>query len=230
MTPPKMSRRHKLFAAAPALLVIGITTITASGLSVISGANAASTVTVSGSVAAAMSISPDTNTASCGLGSLGIGDFSGGAFTQTGATCLVQFATNSVNGAYLAIDDSNAAPFFCTATCTATSNDAVENATSAAGGSALGNDQFGAALIGVAGTPAPVAGTNFELDLSPGTQTGAETIWGPVDAALARVCETTAVTSVTQSCTMTFAADGQGATQTAGAYSGTANVLATANP
>jgi hypothetical protein len=97
-------------------------------------------------------------------------------------------------------------------------------------GSALGDDQFGVALVSTAGTPTPAAGTNFEIDPTPGTQTGPETIWGPVAPASATICETSALTTANQTCTMTFAADGQGATQTAGSYAGTANVIATAKP
>lgn len=226
-------RTSRLLAFGPALVMICATAFVASGVSVVGSATgASSTLDVTGSVAAGMSVTPDTTSACTGGTNAiaAIGDFSDGAYHQAGAPCTISFATNSTNGAYVTIDDANAVPFFCTASCAAASNDSVENVAAAAGGSALGNDNFGVALTAVGGTPAPVAGTNFEIDPTPGTQTGAETIWAPVDAAPARMCETSALTTATQSCTFTFAVDGQGATQTAGSYTGTANILATANP
>ena len=220
-------RRHKILAFIPALVVIGVVAVTASGLSIIPGAGAASTIGVAGTVSAGMSVNPDTATACAGTSNVSVGDFSDGAFHASASDCTMSFATNSPNGANVTIDDADAAPFFCTGTCVAASNDTVENVPAAAGGSALGDDQFGVALISVAGTPAPVAGPNFELNAAP---TGASTTWAPVAPAIANFCQTSALTTVTQSCTIRFAVDGQGATQTAGTYGGTANILATANP
>ncbi|MCW2927966.1 MAG: hypothetical protein JWM86_1934 [Thermoleophilia bacterium] len=221
------SRSRKFIAFIPAMVVMGVVAITASGLSIIPGAGAASTLSVTGNVTAGMSISPDTASACGGGSTVPIGDFSAGTPIVAGTGCTVTFATNSVNGANVTIDDVDAAPFFCTGACTAASNLSVENVAAAAGGSALGDDNFGVALTAVAGTPAPVAGTNFTVDATP---TAAESIWAPVAAAPSNFCQTSAVTTATQSCSIRFAADGQGATQTAGSYAGTANVLATANP
>ena len=225
-----MTRRQKLVAFGPAIVVIGLTAALATGWSLIPGAGAASTLTVGGTVSAGMSVNPDTATACAGTNSTSVGDFSDGAFHGSAANCTVSFATNSVNGANVTIDDADAIPFLCTGSCTAGSNNTVENVTAAAGGAALADDTFGVALVSVAGTPAPVAGANFKVDPSPASQTGGEAIWGPIDAAPANICQTSAVTTVTQSCTFGFGVDGQGATQTSGSYSGTANILATANP
>lgn len=229
-------RTSRLLAFGPALVMICATTFVASGASVVGSATgASSTIDVTGNVAAGMSVTPDTTSACTGGTNAiaAIGDFSDGAYHEAGAPCTISFATNSTNGAYVTIDDADAVPFFCTNSCTAGTNDSVENVAAAAGGSALANDTFGAALLATTGTPKPVAGTNFEneeLDGTPGVYNGATTIWAPVDAAPSRICETTALTTATQGCTFTFGVDGQGATQTAGAYSGTANILATANP
>jgi hypothetical protein len=230
MSATKLSRRHKLLAFAPALVVIGITAAVASGISLVPGAGAASsTITIDGSVSAGMSVTPDTTAACAGSSTVSFGDFTTGAPVVSGSGCTVSFATNSTNGANVSIDDTDAAPFFCTGACTAASNLSVENvaANAVTHGTALSDDTFGVAVTGTAGTPAPAAGANFTID---GTPTAAEAIWGPVAAAPSNLCETTAVTSVTQSCSFAFGLDGQNSTNTPGAYGGTANVLATANP
>src|SRR4051812_40691232 len=106
---PKFSRRHKLLAFAPAVVVIGITAIVASGLSIIPGATAANTVVVNGTVTASMSVSSDTSTAACGGGTPGIlsvGDFSDGAFHASGGACTLTYATNDPSGAHVAISDN----------------------------------------------------------------------------------------------------------------------------
>lgn len=225
-----ISRRQKLLAFGPALAAIGLTAVAASGASIIPGATAASsTLTVNGNVVAGMSVTPDTTNACGGTASTGVGDFSNGAFVAATSSCTVSFATNSTAGANVTIDDStDATPFFITGLGDA-DNNTLDNVTAVAGGTTLGDDMFGVALTATAGSPLPAAGPNFEIDGTPGAVAG-ETIWGPIAAAPANICQTTALTSTTQSCTFTFGVDGQGPTQTAGTYSGTANVLATANP
>jgi hypothetical protein len=231
MSATKLSRRHKLLAFAPALVVIGITAAVASGISVIPGASAANTVQVNGTVTASMSVSSDTNTAACGGGTPGIlsvGDFSDGAFHASGGACTITYATNDPTGAHVTISDSDAAPFFCTASCTAATNDSVENPAGTPGGAALADDQFGVSLTSMSGTPAPTKGANYAApDASP---TGAEAIWAPVTPATATVCTTSAATTVNETCGVTFGVDGQGATQTAGNYTGTANFVAVTGP
>jgi hypothetical protein len=228
MSATKLSRRHKLLAFAPALVVIGITAAVASGISLVPGAGAASsTITIDGSVSAGMSVSPDTTTACAGSSTISFGDFTLGNPVVSGSTCTVSFATNSTNGANVTIDDADAAPFFCTGACTAASNLSVENVAANAGGTALTDDTFGVAVKATAGTPAPAAGANFTIN---GTPTTGAAIWGPIAAAPSNLCSTIAVTSVTQSCSFVFGLDGQNSTNTPGSYGGTANVLATANP
>lgn len=226
-----ISRRQKLLAFGPALAAIGLTAVVASGASIIPGATAASsTVTVNGNVVAGMSVTPDTTSACGGSSTTGVGDFSDGAFRAAASTCTVSFATNSTAGANVTVDDaSDTTPFFITGLGDA-DNNTLDNVTAVAGGTTLGDDQFGIALTGTAGSPLPAAGPNFEIDTTPATQVAGETIWGPIAAAPANICQTTALTDTTQSCTFGFAVDGQGSTQTAGTYSGTLNVLATANP
>lgn len=231
---PKLSRRRKFLAFAPALVVIAATAVVASGISVIPGATAANTVTVNGTVTASMSLASDTSTASCGGGTpgiLGVGDFSAGTFIASGA-CVITYASNDPAGAHVTIVDSDAtAPFFCTAPCTNGSNNTVENATLSGGGNvgtALGNDQFGVSLRSTSGVPLPGPGANFSA--ADATPTGPETIWAPVGTAVNTVCTNAGATTTNQTCGITFGVDGQGATQTSGSYSGVANLVAVTGP
>lgn len=225
-----MSRRQKLLAFGPALLAIGTTAIVASGASIIPGATAANTLTVNGSVATTMSIPSDTTSACSGTAISNLGAFEDGAVHTSPAACTISFASNSVNGVNVTVADNDAAaPFFKTGA-GGTDNSELDNVTPGAGGVALADDSFGIALTATAGTPTPAAGANFEIDGTPATQTGGETIWGPVGAANATICETTALTTATQSCSFVFGVDGQGATQTSGSYTGVANIVAAAKP
>jgi hypothetical protein len=229
---PKLSRRHKLLAFAPALVVIGITAAVASGISIIPGASAANTVTVNGTVTATMSVASDTSTAACGGGTPGIlsvGDFSDGAYHASGGACTITYATNDPTGAHVTISDNDAtAPFFCTAPCVAASNNAVENPAGTPGGAALANDQFGVALASMSGTPAPTKGTNYAAPNA--APLGTDAVWAPVGTAAATVCTTNAATTVNETCGVKFGVDGQGATQTSGSYSGVANFVAVTGP
>jgi hypothetical protein len=225
-----MTRRHKLLAFGPALVMIGLTAVVASGASIIPGATAANTITVNGTVSAGMSVTSDTTSACTGGTNAiaDIGDFSDGAF-HSAPGCTVSFASNSTNGADVEVSDNDGtAPFFKTGA-GGTDNTELDNVTNAAGGAALADDTFGIALTATGGTPAPAAGTNFTIDATP---TGAETIWGALGAGAQNICGTTAVTTATQNCDFVFGVDSPGTSggQTAGSYTGTALVVATVNP
>lgn len=222
--PKKMTRRQKVVAFTPALVVLGITALTASGMSVVPGATAANTVTASGTVTKTMSVPLDTADGNCAAQS--VGDFTDGAFRTSVGTCMVTFATNSTAGAAVTIrDNDSTAPFFCTAACTDASNNSL-GGPSALGPEALGNDQFGVAVQAVGGSPTPTAGSEFAVDPD-GVPTAAELIWGPVGTTDLTICATSSETTANNTCTLRFAVDGQGSTQTAGTYNGTVYLNAT---
>jgi len=227
-SPTAPVRRRELLWFLPAAALACALAWVAAGGSLVPGATAANEVTVDGSVVAGIYVSPDTSQAACGNGTLSVGDFTDGAFRASASTCTVQYATNSMNGALLTIRDSDATnPFFCIASVCASDNGSLDNVASSSGGSTLGDDQFGVAIVGTSGAPTPVAGASFEIDSTP---TGSESIWAPLGTSAATLCETSALTTATHSCSIRFGVDGQGATQTAGAYSGTATIEAAVKP
>ncbi len=160
MDRPLTSRRHKLLAAAPALVVIGITALAASGLSLISGATAASTVGVTGTVASSFSTSPTTTG---GGGATGCADedlgpnFRSAAIASNG--CTISFSSNNATGSQVVFENDNAGAvdFFCgdpdgagalprdCATDGNTVNDLVGS------GNTLASEGFGIALKSVGG-------------------------------------------------------------------------------
>jgi hypothetical protein len=220
--PRKLSRRQKLIAFAPALIVGCMTIYVASGASVVSGATA-STVNISGSVNG--SVATDATLSGCA--DTALDTFEAGYDVTSG--CTVTFAANYGAGAEVQFEDNNNgnAAFFCsdgvvgaggTRSC-ATAEDRVENV---AANSAITNDTLGIALTGMtgAGNDTGTRGSAFidaaDVDSSP---TAAEAIWYPITDADQELCFTTLASSTSTTCTFVVGADGDAATAS-GDYTG----------
>lgn len=235
MARPPMSRRHKLLAAAPALVVIGITALTASGLSVVTGATAASTVGVTGTVATAGSADPEITNPGADCADDGTNETLANFGTNFAATdgCRVDFYTNNVDGAEVLFEDDfgAAGAFFCsdgdptagiqmgTRSC-ATDLGRLDNVPAQGSTILSSSDRFGLALMTAAGGGTVAAGSG--VSAPDATPDGTEAIWSPIDTTQRQLCTTsTPNTSGTlANCQFAFGGAGEGAGQGSGDYYG----------
>jgi hypothetical protein len=232
--PTQNLRRHQLLAFAPALVVIGITALTASGMSVVSGATAASSVGVTGTVTSTFSTDPGVTG---GGGATGCADETVGTFASTAGIsngCTVSFSSNNATGSEIVFenDQAGAVPFFCadpdgagplSRDCSVAGN-TVANLSGA--GNALASDRFGLALVSLGGDAGTTAGTGVSAaDPAPAA---ASTIWAgiPVQGSAAQLCRFATAHTTSSSCNFVFGALGKGGTQGAGAYTGTLRLTA----
>lgn len=242
----KTSKRTKLFAFTPALVVIGITAMTASGVSVVSGATAASTVGLSASVAAAGSSDPDVSAGGCdgdGAASAEVRELLPTGFEsslQMTDGCTLTFWTNNAKGATVLYANALAgAAFLCVDPSYGTvptdrkcdPNTSLANVP-AAGAIANGTDKFGIALTATpTGGGGVVNGTGATATpvLTP---TATDAVWYPVTATAQELCKTgTSNTSTTlANCMFKLGGSGEGPTQGAGTYYGRAQLTITQNP
>jgi hypothetical protein len=223
----KSKRSTKLLAFAPALVIIGITAITASGLSVVSGATA-STVNIDGSVSGNVSTNADPDTlgpseTNCTDETLGSSFATVDAFTSG---CQLAFATNYGPGAEIIFDNNNVgdAAFFCN------DPDGAAALPRACASGSLGADdgdgvleagEVGLQLQHVAGDGGNAAGS--DVTLGAGGAAGAATIADPIASINdtdRQLCATTGP-STNSTCRFTVAGRGTGATQASGDYTGT---------
>ncbi|MCW2961343.1 MAG: hypothetical protein JWM90_1730 [Thermoleophilia bacterium] len=237
----KTTKRTKLIAFVPALVVIGITAFAASGASIITGATAASSIGVGGSVTTSITTNPtvDGSVGGTGCASETIGTtFANASGVSDG--CQITFSSNGGNGAEVRFENAETAAgqieaFFCadadgagpgTRTCTAPAG-RLEDRPAAPG--ALAADQFGIALRAVAGdggTPTAGAGV-AAADASP---LAGDLIWVgvPANGASAQLCHSTAPNTTGTTCDFVFGGYGAGtASQGSGDYTGTLNVTTT---
>lgn len=215
--PRKLSRRQKLIAFAPALVVGCMTAYIASGASVVSGATA-STVNITGAVNG--SISTDATMTGCAA-TENLANFHT-AFAQTPA-CTVTFAANYASGAEIQYEDTAVAQpaFFCSdgvvgaggvRDCSVAAN-RVENV---GANQPITNDTIGLCLTALGGTGVvPTAGTDVE---APQAAAAGTAMWYPITDADRELCFTTAPTT-NSTCTFVIGADGDAATGS-GDYTG----------
>ncbi len=233
---PTRKRATRLLAFGPALVMVCVTAYVASGASLVSGATAASTVGVAGTVGVLGSGDPDPGS-DCddGDGYKGFpADWRSNAQVTTG--CTVEFYTNNGLGTAVMFEDANgsATNFFCgdadptpgyqsgTRDCDTDSN-ALDNV---APNSAVGNnsDTFGIGLTAIGGGGSPTFGTGVEAAQPASAATA---MWYPINNTQRQLCRSTApnTSATTATCTFAFAAAGEGATQGAGDYLGTMNLV-----
>ncbi|MCW2925407.1 MAG: hypothetical protein JWM98_2811 [Thermoleophilia bacterium] len=236
----KTSKRTKLLAFAPALLVVGVTAVVASGASMVSGATAASTVAVNGTVASTFSTSPTTGT---GSGPTSCTDETLVNFTGTFAAsdgCQISFTSNNPTGAEVVMTNNSATDpaFFCAdpdgagAAVRTCASDAVRLEDLVGTGNTIpaASDFFGIALMSVGGTGATtgttVAGSGVSAPNA--APTGASAVWAgiPKLAATSQLCKITENNATTSTCQFKFGGSGEGATQSAGDYTGTLKLTA----
>jgi hypothetical protein len=226
-------KKNKMFLAwLPALLVIVASIVTAAGISLIPAATAATdseNVVVSGTVNGAVSI-----TQACGnatnFGGAG-NEFTPGGTERITSDCAVGFDSNNANGVSLTVQDSNAAPFFCTGTCGG--NDEFANQNHALG-DVLAVGEFGIALesVSAGGCVAAACTSNAGTDMLADTNTtvvaGDDSFHAiPASGAPRKVCGTNASTGGTPvNCTVVFGGEPKAA-QNSGSYTGTAVFTAT---
>lgn len=236
-TPAKKtrSRRARLLAFTPALVCIGVTAFVASGASLVPGASAVTTVGVSGTVSSTFTADP---TAGGGSGPTSCTDETLTSFDSAFAAsdgCQISFTTNNINGATVTMDnalsganDANgffcadpagAAPRDCGAAGAAGTEARLDNV--AAVNSTITADTFGVALMSIGGSGGVSAGAGAPtVNAAP---TAATPVWNPIPAngAGTVLCQTSGPNSGTSStCQFKFGGRGSGASQGAGAYSG----------
>ncbi|MCW2949215.1 MAG: hypothetical protein JWN41_228 [Thermoleophilia bacterium] len=222
----------------PALLCIGATAFIASGASLVPGASAVSTVSITGNIGSSFSTDP---TVSGGAGATGCADETLTTFAAAFAAsngCTITFNTNNVNGATVAMDNNysganDANGFFCVDPDVA--GPAARNCGAAGAGgtearvdnvaavnSTITSDTFGVALMSVGGSGGTAAGTGAPtVNAAPVAATAA---WNPIPAngAGSQLCHSTGPnTAVDSTCQFKFGGQGSGASQAAGDYSGT---------
>jgi hypothetical protein len=204
----------KLLAWMPALLVLAACGFVAAGISIINPAHAATaTVTVNGTVNSALVFNGGT---SCSTAT--VAAFTTGSEFQNSGACMMEYYSNTTNGANLAIKNNNAGKFFCKGAHVCGGNDEFNDP---AAPGALATGDFGVALTGVAGVATSTMTTN------PGTA-GTGT-WYPISSSNQQVCTQGVGTNGTAQCTMRFGGISK-ATQAQGSYTGTALMTVTDNP
>jgi len=232
-------RTTKALAFAPALVAIGVTAIAASGLSLVSGATAATSVAVSGEVTSTFSTTPG---ATGGAGATGCADETIASFASAFAAsngCRVSFSSNNGSGSELTFENQNTGAgqneaFFCsdgddgaggTRDCTL-DVDRLEDVSGGPGTIANGSDQFGIALVATGGDGATVKGA--AMANADATPTGADSIWVgiPANGAAAQLCAIAQPNSTSSTCDFVFGGSGEGGTQGAGDYTGTMSLTA----
>lgn len=213
----KPGKLKKTFAWLPAICMIALGVVTASGISLIPAATAATdfkTVTVNATVGTAVSITTPCSTTSP--------TFTGTLTTAMGDTdtsdCVLTFGTNSATGAFVQVKDAdNTAPFLCVYATSPTCNATVQFANSAANVSNMAEGAAGVRLKAV-GAPA-VAGVAWTL-LNAGPVSGGG-VYGD------NICTTPGTAEGT--CTVAFTADPSATQPASTGYTGTANFQASAN-
>lgn len=240
----KLSRRQRLVAFGPALVVVGVTAVTASGLSIVNSATA-SNVDVVGTVSAATVIDATPGGAGCpdpdGGGPLGETMDFGGSWAGTptvigtaGAFCEITFASTGGSGAQLRFQNAlPGAEVFCNdppgaapRSCAAGNVNDVPGIGSTLNG---GTDRFGLALATVSGgaTADNAAGTG--VSPADGTPLPGDSIWAPVpdNGSPAQMCATTGPNPDPGDeavCGFAVGVNGEGAAvQPSGDYSGRIN-------
>jgi hypothetical protein len=233
---PRVSRRMRLIAFAPALICVGAVALVASGWSPVPGASAAgSNVTLTGTVNSAIATDAAAS-GSCASLNLDFGSSWAGTPTlNTGGACVISYATNDVNGAEVKFKNNTVgeADPFCTdpdgagpaLRCSGTGG--VTNV--GAIGSTLngGVNRFGIALTAIAGDGGNAAGTGVSA-AAPAAVATAQ--WAPIPtnaSAAAQLCKTTGI-STTSTCSFELGLNGRGtSTQASGSYTGAINFATT---
>ena len=233
----KVAKRTKFLAFLPALVAVGVTAFVASGASIISGATAASSVGVDGSVTNSITVNPGLGSGAANVNCTGesIGTSFAATF-QPSDGCQLSFSSNGPNGAEVVFENTAAnagqAAFFCsdgitgaggTRSC-ATNAGRLENASGTPGAIADGSDLFGIALRAVGGDGGTTTGTNMAA--ADATPTGPESIWvGIANTGTTRqLCRSTGPNTTGSTCDFVFGGSGSGGTQGSGDYSGTMDV------
>jgi hypothetical protein len=243
-----MSRRQKLLAAAPALVIGCMTIYVASGASVVGSATGASSVGVVGSVSTSFSADPGltggTGATGCSDESVGI-TFKSAAGISNG--CTITFSSNNGTGSRVVFDNNNAGAvdFFCADPDRVDSNgdgdvgDAGESDGAAARscatdsntvndligtGNSLGSEGFGIALKSLSGDVGTAAGGG--VSAADPTPLATDSVWAgiPDNGSAAALCTFGTAHATDSSCNFVFGALGKGATQGAGGYSGTLRI------
>ena len=238
----KTKRTTKLLAFAPALLMIGITAVVASGVSIVSGATAASTVAVTGNVGSSLSTSPGVTG---GAGAEGCGDEALAAFATNFAAsngCTITFSSNNVNGAAVVFENNNVGvgqseAFFCSdgvdgvggvRSC-ATDTGRLDDLVGSGNTIAASDDAFGIALADAKGDAATVAGSGVAGEFAIGGLDGTDAAWSgiPANGAAVQLCRIPQPNGGSNSeCQFAFGGAGEGGTQGAGDYTGTLSLTA----
>jgi len=235
----KQSKRMtKLLAFLPAALVIGVTAIVASGMSVVSGATAASTVGVTGNVSSSFSTSPGVTGGGglTGCSDETLGTFSNGFAPSNG--CTITFSSNNVNGADVVFSNDTTGvgqseAFFCsdgvdgvggTRSC-ATDLGRLDDAVGIGQTILNGSDRFGLALMSLSGDGTPTQGTGVSaVDADP---LSTDAVWSgiPVTASPIQLCRSTGPNTTSTDCQFKFGGSGE-LSQGAGDYTGTLRLTA----
>ena len=224
------TKKTRFLAFLPAAIAVGLTVVVASGISLIPGATAASTVGVTGSVATSGSADPDISAGDCADDGTNesLALFNAGAVVTDG--CEMTFYTNNALGASVMFsnDFGAEAAFFCndldtaagvqvgTRSCATATNRVADVASN----SAIGADSFGLALKRANGGGGNNEGSGVEA--ADATPTAAEAIWYPITGVAAQLCDTSSPNdgSTLATCGFAFGGQGKGGTQSAGDYYG----------
>lgn len=242
--PRKMTRRQKLLAFGPALVVGCMTIYVASGASVVSSASGVTNVNVVGSVSTSFSADPGVT---AGAGATGCDDETlGTGFKSTAAVsngCTITFSSNNGTGSRVVFDNANAGAvdFFCAdpdrvdlnadgdvvdvgesdgalaRSCAADGN--TVNDLPAGAVADLTAEGFGIALTAIGGDGgAAGGGVTAAAAANPATVQ-----WGgiPDNGSAQALCTYGTAHTASSSCNFVFGGLGKGVTQGAGAYSGT---------
>lgn len=219
----RTKKSRQLWAWMPACVVLGLSLMTAMGVSLIPSAGAANPelVTVTANVGAQLDITPTCAVAATtDIGALS----SGGGAAVTASNCSMNFSSNNATGAYLDVLDNrvDGNPTFCKVGDCATAASQFNN--EGTGGTSLDDGGFGATLVSVGGTAANVWTLNAGAS-------AAAAAWYPLPEAAnagSKACNAPASTA-SAICNFRFAADPK-AVQNSGAYTGVVKFQATANP
>lgn len=234
----KRNRTMKFLAFAPAALAIGVTAMTAAGGSLVSGATAASTVTVGGNVASSLSADPtiDGGTGTTGCASETLGTFAATFASSDG--CEISFSSNSVSGSEVVFENDTVgdARFFCAdppgaavRDCTPDSG-SLDDAPAGPAAIANGSDSFGIALMGLNSvTPADVPLRGSAMAAPNAAPGGTDPVWVGIPlegAAGVQLCRMAGANTTSPSrCQFKFGGSGDAA-QGAGTYTGTLRLTA----
>jgi hypothetical protein len=236
--PRKLSRRQKLIAFAPALVVGCMTAFVASGASIVPGATASS-VNISGTVGGSVITDATPTGAGCpdvaGTRTFDVGSswYNTPVTTFGAGVCTIAFRTNGGSGAEVRMQNANAADpatqVFCNDPSGAAPRDCasgnVDNVSGTGQTLSGGADRFGIALVDAAGAAGNAAGAGVG-GIEDATPNAADASWAPIpdNGASTVLCATTGPNpGADATCDFAIGVHGEGAGQASGAYSAAIN-------